>query len=226
MKECPAIVAALPREIQPLVRGWKEHRLPGNILAYTNDNAVVVCAGMGAQRAVLAVQTAMQLKPVTALLSVGLAGACDPSLDVGAIVRAGEVIDVQTGERFSNSQFRQVVVSVASVANVQEKQRLYATYYASAVDMEAAAVAHLAKAHGLYFQVTKAISDKADFEMGLMDRFVTADGQFREAAFAAHAILRPWLWKELISLALNSKRAIAALTVELKNQLDWYKQRG
>lgn len=226
MKECPAIIAALPREIAPLVRGWKEHRLPGNVVVYTNDHAVVACAGMGARQAVLAVQAAMALKPVTALLSIGLAGACDPALNIGEIVRAGEVVDAQSGETFSNSQFRQVVVSVPSVANTREKQRLHASYYASAVDMEAAAVARIAKTSKLYFQAIKVISDKADFEMGPLGSFVTEDGQFRESAFAAHAILRPRLWGKLAALAINSRRAIGTLTEVLRNELDWYRQRG
>ena len=108
MKECPAIIAALPREVKQLVRGWQEHRLPGRIIVYTNDFAAVACTGMGPARATLAVQAAMSIKPITALLSVGLAGACDPSLHVGDIVRAGVVVDTQSGERFSNPEFEQV----------------------------------------------------------------------------------------------------------------------
>src|SRR5580693_4156979 len=100
MKECPAIIAALPREVKHLVRGWQEHRLPGKIVVYSNDVGVVACAGMGAARATLAVQVAMSIRPVTALLSVGLAGACDPALRVGEIIRAGVVVDTQSGERF------------------------------------------------------------------------------------------------------------------------------
>ena len=128
MKECPAIIAALPREVKHLVRGWQVHKLPNKIIVYTNDFAVVACAGMGPARATLAVQAAMALKPVTALLSVGLAGACDPSLHVGDIVRAGVVVDTQSGERYNDSQFKQVLVSSPAIASVREKQRLHESY--------------------------------------------------------------------------------------------------
>jgi adenosylhomocysteine nucleosidase len=225
MKECPAIIAALPREVTHLVRGWEEHRLPGKVVVYTNDLAVVACAGMGAARAALAVQAAMSIKPITALLSVGLAGACDSSLHVGDIVRAGVVIDAQSGERFSNSQFKQVLVSTPAIASVHEKQRLYASYYASAVDMEAATVARIAQAHSLPFQAIKVISDDATFELKELARFATHDGQFREAAFAAYSVARPQLWTKLFQLADNSKRAVQSLTTELETQLDWYQQR-
>jgi adenosylhomocysteine nucleosidase len=225
MRECPAIIAALPREVKHLVRGWREHRLPGKIVVYSNDLAVVACAGMGAARATLAVQAAMSIKPITTLLSVGLAGACDSALRVGEIVRAGVVVDTQSGERFSDSEFRQVLVSTPSIASVGEKRRLFASYGASAVDMEAATVARIARAHELGFHAIKAISDEATFELQELSRFATHDGQFREAAFATHAAVRPQMWAKLFQLAGNSKRAVEALTVELESQLNLYRQR-
>ena len=225
MKECPAIIAALPREVKQLVRGWQEHKLPSKTIVYTNSFAVVACAGMGPARATLAVQAAMAIKPVTALLSVGLAGACDPSIQVGDIVRAGVVVDTQSGERYSNSHFEQVLVSAPAIASVREKRRLYDAYRASAVDMEAATVARIARAHNLSFQAIKAISDDANFELQELARFATHDGQFREAAFAAYSVAQPQLWTRLFHLAGNSKRAIQSLTAELESQLNWYRQR-
>lgn len=224
MRECPAIIAALPREVKQLVRGWQEHRLPGKITAYTSDFAVVVCAGMGPARVALAVQTALSLRPVTALLSAGLAGACNPSLRVGDIIRARTVIDASTGERFTNPLFSDTLITTPVIASIQEKQRLYASYKADAVDMEAATVARLAQAHNLAFGAIKSISDDAFFEMQELARFATPDGQFREAAFAAHSILRPHLWPKLSALAGNSKRALQSLTAELHSQLNWYRQ--
>jgi adenosylhomocysteine nucleosidase len=225
MKECPAIIAALPREVKHLVCGWQEHRLPNKTVVYTNDFAVVACGGIGPARATLAVQAAMAMRPVTALLSGGLAGACDPSLKIGDIVRAGVVVDTQSGERYSNSKFKQVLVSTPAIASVKEKQRLYESYRASAVDMEAATVARIAQAHNLPFQAIKAISDDAIFELEELARFATKDGQFREAAFAAYSIAQPRLWSKLFQLAGNSKRAVQSLTVELESQLDFYRQR-
>jgi adenosylhomocysteine nucleosidase len=225
MKECPAIIAALPREVKHLVRGWQEHRRPNKIVLYTKDFAVVACAGMGPARATLAAQAAMAIKPVTTLLSVGLAGACDPSLRIGDIVHAGTVVDTQSGERYSNSQFKQILVSTPAIASIKEKRRLHESYRANAVDMEAATVARIAQAHDLQFQAIKAISDDANFEIQELARFATQDGQFREAAFAAYSLAQPPLWSKLFHLAVNSKRAIQSLTVELESQLDWYRQR-
>ena len=92
--------------------------------------------------------------------------------------------------------------------------------------MEAATVARIAQAHNLSFQAIKVISDDAAFELKELARFATHDGQFREAAFAAHAAVRPQLWTKLFHLAGNSKRAIEVLTSELESQLNLYRQRA
>jgi adenosylhomocysteine nucleosidase len=225
MRECPAIIGALPTEVKNLVRGWQKHKVADQITVYTSEHAVVAHAGMGSARVAMAVQAAMAVKPVTALLSVGLAGGCDPSVQVGDIVRAGVVVDTQSGERFSNSEFRQVLASASSIASVREKQRLFASYSASAVDMEAATVARIAQGHNLPFRAIKVISDDASFEMQELGRFATQNGQFREAAFAAYSVVRPRLWSKLAQLAGNSKLALEALTTELESQLNWYRQR-
>jgi adenosylhomocysteine nucleosidase len=226
MKECPAIIAALPREVKHLVRGWQEHRLPNKTVLYTNDFAIVACSGMGSARATLAVQAAMAMKPLTTLLSVGLAGACDPSLKIGDIVHAGVVVDTQSGERYSNPHFEQILVSTPGIASIKEKRRLYESYRAGAVDMEAATVARIAQAHNIRFHAIKAISDDASFELRELTRFATKDGQFRAAAFAAYSVAQPRLWSKLFHLAVNSQRAIQSLTAELESQLDWYRQRA
>jgi adenosylhomocysteine nucleosidase len=220
------IIAALPREVNALVQCWKRRRCPGGVVVYTDGCAVVACAGMGTARAELAVNAAMAAMPITHLLSVGLAGACDPGLRVGEIVRAGVVIDGETGETFEDERFKQVVVTTDAIAGVHEKERLLRIYGAAAVDMEAAAVARLAREHDLGFAAIKAISDAADFEVEGLSRFATADGQFREGAFALHAVLRPAMWGKVIALGRNSSKALGALTNALRGELDWYRQRA
>jgi adenosylhomocysteine nucleosidase len=98
-----------------------------------------------------------------------------------------------------------------SPASVEEKQRLSLSYYASAVDMEAAAVGRIARARELPFRTIKAISDAHDFELPGMEGFTTPDGQFREAAFGLHLVIHPSLWKPVATLAKGSKLAAGNL---------------
>jgi len=62
------IIAALPREVAPLVKGWKCEKLPGNRTVYLQGNVVVACAGMGPSQVVLAVSAARTLLPLTELV--------------------------------------------------------------------------------------------------------------------------------------------------------------
>ena len=214
-----AIIAALVREIAPLVEGWTRHTSANRVSTWSRGSIVVACAGMGPERAALAVGAALKLGP-DVIYSVGLAGACDPVLEPGDIVRAEGVIDVRSGERFGVNTSGAVLVTSPTLASVGEKRRLRESYGAEAVDMEAATVARLARAHSLEFRAIKAISDGADFELEDLARFATADGQFREGAFALHAAIRPSLWPRVFALSQNSRRAVAALTGELRSQLN------
>ncbi len=212
------IVAALPREVAGLVgRGGAEpegrqigvhvFRLPG---------AVVVAAGMGSIRVTLAVESALQAG-ARDLVSVGLAGGCAPGVGVGEVVRAGTVVDALSGERFDTLEAGgAVLVTTHTIASVREKARLYASYGAALVDMEAATVGRLARAHGVGFRAIKAISDAHDFELSSLARFSTAHGHFRTGAFALHTALRPHRWRDTMRLGAGSQRALRALTVQLE----------
>jgi adenosylhomocysteine nucleosidase len=107
-------------------------------------------------------------------------------------------------------------VSFASVAGKVQKAKLATTYAAQAVDMEAAAVARGAQAHGVRFRAVKVISDEASFPWPDLERFAGRDGRFREEAFAFHAALRPWLWATVLRLGWNSSAAARALSGHLK----------
>jgi hypothetical protein len=106
------------------------------------------------------------------------------------------------------------------VAGKEQKIRLGKAYGATAVDMEAAAVAQGAEARGVEFGVLKAISDAADFSLPAMDRFVAGDGRFHSVKFACYVALRPWLWGTTMALARNSSKASRALCGALASYLE------
>jgi adenosylhomocysteine nucleosidase len=219
MRQGVAIIAALPRELNALVQGWHCEELPDNLFVYSNGTSVAACAGMGAEQVARAVRAVLPMRPWE-LISVGLAGACDPNLKVGDIVRAGVVIDEKTGERFVNLKHDRNLVTTDEIINVDKKMRMRVAFDAAAVDMEAATVARMAKAAGVRFRAIKAISDEADFEVGELSKFVTEDGQFREKRFALYAALRPGKWRNVIALGRNSSKALTSLTETLRRELN------
>jgi hypothetical protein len=103
-----------------------------------------------------------------------------------------------------------------TVASTNQKANLAQGYGAQAVDMEAAAVAAAARAHGIQFAATKVISDGLDFEMPETARFIDSQGRFRTSAFAVFVALRPSLWRRVAILARNSNRAARVLAEHLE----------
>jgi adenosylhomocysteine nucleosidase len=176
---------------------------------------------MGSGRAALAVEAAvLAAAGAGTIISAGFAGACDPGLHVGDIVRLRTVVETRTGERFASPIGSGVLASTAAVAGAAEKTRLWQSYGASAVDMEAATVARLARGRGMNFEAIKVISDEAEFELGDMTRFVTNQGAFREVAFGLHMAMRPSRWGHLRALARSSRTAQVALEAAVRNRIE------
>lgn len=210
-----AIVAALPREVRGLVGRTRPEPdlLRRGIHLYQLPQAVVVTAGMGDTRVSLAFAAVLDSFTPGCLISAGLAGGCEDAAEAGAVYEAGMIISAQTGERFrtGSGDASQILVTTATIAGIQEKARLSATYAATMVDMEAATIARLALAHQLRFRAIKAISDAHDFELASLSRFAGSRGQFRTAAFAVHTALRPHHWRSAAKLGRISNRALEAM---------------
>jgi nucleoside phosphorylase len=213
-----AIVAALDREIGPLVEDWtrieREHE-GKKFTFFEQDDHVAVCGGIGSQPARSAAEAAIALYHPIRLHSVGFAGALSSALHVGDIFSPAVVIDARDGSRHYLEGGEGALVTFMAVADPKQKSKLAEAYRASAVDMEAAAVASAALSRGVAFSATKVISDELDFEIPGMARFITGEGQFNTGRFVLFAALRPWLWKSVAVLAGNSKKAAQSLCAHL-----------
>lgn len=236
-KSRPVFIAAMHREISALARdpakGWQTDAtlLKRKIYLYWNDDAIIACAGMGANRARLAVEAALRVGPASELISVGWAGSCHASCKVGDVLHPTIVVDSKTGERFFSADLdrdvdagksidHQILVTVPAPANVKEKSYLAMSYYAYAVDMEAAAVARIARAHDIPFNAIKAISDAHDFELPDLSAYTTPDGQFREAAFGFHLVTHPSLWNSVRTMAKGSTLAAHELRRVIEQKIN------
>jgi adenosylhomocysteine nucleosidase len=218
-----AIIAAMEREVRPLIRGWKVRTIEQGGRGYRlfeDGDAVLVCGGIGAEAARRATEAVIREVSPVRVISVGFAGALDGSLAVGQVLEPRTVINAADGARTEVGSGEGILVSSATVAGKEQKIRLGKAYGATAVDMEAAAVAQGAEARGVQFGALKAISDAADFSMPAMDRFVADDGTFHSVKFACHVALRPWLWGTTIALARNSSKASRALCGAVASYLE------
>jgi adenosylhomocysteine nucleosidase len=218
-----AIVAAMEREVKPLIRNWKVRTLEHGGRQYRlfeNGDAAVICGGIGAEAARRATEAVIQEARPVRVISVGFAGALDATLKVADVFEPRTVINASDGARTETGSGQGTLVSYTAVASREQKQRLGTAYGAVAVDMEGAAVAQGAQGRGVEFAALKAISDAAEFSMPATEQFVSSDGQFRRAKFALHVAVRPWLWAATIALARNSARASRTLCAAISSYLE------
>ncbi len=212
-----AVVAALERELRPLIRQWptavKEHG-GRTFRFFEKGQLVVVCGGIGAEPARRAAEAVIALYAPEVVYSAGFAGALDPAMKVAAILIPARVIDAGDSSSVATGTGQGILVTFGAVATPEQKVKLGKSFNAQAVDMEAAAVARAAAARGVRFAAVKAISDEVGFSLPGMNRrtgFISPSGEFLTGKFARFIMIRPWTWPAALRLARNSRRAAIAL---------------
>ncbi len=218
-----AIIAALQREIAPIIHSWKHRDVEhgGKTLRfYESEKAVLVCGGIGASAAYLAAEAVTKLYQPQTLVSVGLAGSLSNDIKVGQAFFAAQVIDAASGKIYPANSGTNILVTVGKISGSEEKRALAQRFSAHAVDMEAAAVAEVASQAKLPFFAVKAISDELEFPMPPMDKFVDATGNFATSRFVLHAALRPAMWPVVFRLARNTNLAARALAPLIQNLIE------
>lgn len=220
-----AIIAAMPGELKPLVRGWQHESRNGVDLwrwQFDQGEWLAACAGAGVEAAMRAFAEAEKSGPITSVVSTGWAGALSIDLDPGHSYRVSGVIDARTGERFPTSIISKDpwLVTSPRVAGHAEKQRLASSYGAGLVDMEASAVARLADARGIPFHCCKGISDGFSDQLPDLNRFISESGKLQLLRFIVFVLVRPWHWPALMRMGENSKKAAQAIGGSLLDILD------
>ncbi|MGC2161408.1 MAG: nucleoside phosphorylase [Silvibacterium sp.] len=215
-----AIVAALPGELKPLVRGWQtrgRNLWTGRI---GEVEAIAIAGGMGgaaAERA--AARVFAEAKP-DVLVSYGWAGALTCAVKPPAACAISEVVDAGSGARYATGYaggYR--LITLDHVAHEDEKRGLAEKHQAVLVDMEAATVARMAAERGVAFYCFKGVSDGYNDRLPDFGRFMDGQGQLRMTAFVAYATVHPQYWPTLRRLGRNSGAAASALAVLAKEYL-------
>ncbi|HEY0794502.1 MAG TPA: nucleoside phosphorylase [Acidisarcina sp.] len=235
------IIAALPGELAPLVKpsrsqGWTRVDAGGSIHQWERDAVqkdgrpakwIAVCAGIGSEAATRAFAAAEKDRPLSAVLSVGWAGALNPEITPGQVLRACWVVNAQTGERFHFSPGGQSAAEVTGlvttrrVSDADEKARLARAYPgAGLVDMEAATVGRLAAMRGISVYCFKGVSDGFGDRLPDLNPFIDDVGQFRRVKFAARVALQPRYWSGLRALGANSTMAAGELAARVRSFLE------
>lgn len=209
-----AIIGAMERELAPLVRNWQSHTFSHsgrNFLVSEHEHVAAVAGGIGPGAAAVAAKAMIARYRPQILISAGVAGALVPDLRVGTVFVPSIVFDSGSGTEYRCDAGSGILVTSSEIAGNVSKRALAEKFRASAVDMEAAAVAEAARQERISFRCVKAISDEAGFVMPPLNQFVDGEGQFKTAQFMAWAAIRPSQWLRVLALARNTDRAIEAL---------------
>jgi hypothetical protein len=214
-----AIVAAMRVELAPLLGKMRPHVVDGVDL-FELPEAMVAVGGIGGKHARHAAEVVIEQTRPELLVSAGMAGAISPQLKVGDVGRIREVVDVATGDRYPTRRGEWALVTSQDINDVAEKQALLTKYAADVVDMEGAAVAQVAREHGLEFAAVKAISDDAAFPMPRLNRFIDGEGRFGKGRFLLYVALRPNWWPVLVRMQANTAIASTNLCRELNHLIE------
>ena len=184
---------------------------------------IAACAGMGQENATRAFAEVERDGRVDRAISTGWAGALRRDLETGGAYYAAGVVDLKTGERFpllpATKDLHWLVTS-PRVVGAKEKEILENDYYAGLVDMEAAAIARLARMRGIPFACIKGVSDGVGDNLPDFNRFISPEGQLRLSRLLFFVLPRPWHWPALIRMGENSKKASHAIRELLLENLE------
>jgi adenosylhomocysteine nucleosidase len=175
---------------------------------------IAVCAGIGRDRATKAFAEAEKDGALSAVLTIGWAGALRAGFEAGNEYQVRQIVNAQTGEQFEAvpGGDRAGLVTTARIADAAEKRRLAAAYPGAVlVDMEGATVARLASMRKIPVYCFKAVSDGLGDKLPDMNPYVDAKGQFQVARFAVSVAFKPQYWVALSRFGKNSRKAAVEL---------------
>lgn len=181
-----------------------------------NANWLTLCSGVGPKRAERCA-TNLVGQGVTTLISFGLAGALSRDYSVGDIIFPARVVDHESQQAYAVDALPQAAprgdVALLTVSRPvvggAHRTTLAGLFQCQAVDMEAAAIARVARAHALTFHCVRVISDASDDEPPpfLIDS-LGSDGRVHLPAVFAAIARHPRVLFQLLRLARSYRMSL------------------
>ena len=164
--------------------------------------------GPGPRLAEKALQTALKAHAkIDVLLSIGLCGALDPTLQLNDVVCATSVNE-WPAEKIPGAKTARLLSIDRFLANVEEKKNFHAQGF-GIVEMEAAPLAQWAAETNTKFHAVKVVSDLATEEFALdFNAHRDSEGRFKKASIAFAGIRHP---RDLYRMASRAGAASAKL---------------
>ncbi len=243
MNDCIAIFGAVKEEIAGIkramnisdrVRLGKTDAWPGK---WGGQNIVLVRSGVGKQRAEDSTLQVIDYFQPKALISAGYAGAVQPELNVGDLVIADSILDVNGKEDRKyfpdpnwldrarsipcSDGIKTVVGGLLTVNTVIHqpaiKWELGKNYCVQAVEMETSAIVRVAEEKGLPLLSVRVISDSIEQELLDSSSFLGSDGEISTLKAGWYVLTHPGSIKSALSLRAQTQFATQSMTRFLSN---------
>jgi adenosylhomocysteine nucleosidase len=204
---------------------------------FKNRDILLVQTGMGKERAENATQFVLDRYPVTALISLGFAGALTPDLTIGDVVvcstmhcasgfekedgrleayaaDANLLALASSGPRDASTSFLlgTGVTVPRLVSSPQRKQELGHEFRAQIVDMESYWIARMASARLVPLITIRSISDTLQHGLQPLDHILAPDGRLLWKRVAPYFLLHPQYLASVFTPFSNMQRAKGNLT--------------
>jgi adenosylhomocysteine nucleosidase len=235
-----AILAALRREIVSLEANMTISRrcstacFRASVGRLDGTEVIVACTGDGRENAARGAQALLERYPVGRLIVVGVAGGLSPSLRLGSLLVAREVVEdgrsvpapdalwLQRARRDTGATPATFVSTRNILCTPHDKADAYSSLSGgpvAAVDLETATYARAASLRGIPYVALRAISDTAEESLPLdfntlRDRAGAVDNRRVALRALTHPRLLPplWDWRRRVSFC-SEKLARAVQTL-------------
>jgi len=224
------ILVALPEELHTLTKSKIKQ---GECIA-VSANTLITLSGAGPKNAASAAQN-LVTRGATQLISWGCAGALAPQLKAGDLVVPAEILTQDNIQLATHKEWSRQVINLLDktinhtqatllesdtvIAQACDKNQLYQSTKAIAVDMESAAVAQLAHQAQIPFIAIRSIVDPAQLDLpGAIDYAMTDSGVISISKLLRYLCSHPGDLPRLITLALHfnaAKKTLKSLTSQL-----------
>ncbi|MGZ0172600.1 MAG: phosphorylase family protein [Planctomycetales bacterium] len=226
------IVSALPIELGQFmdrcerVKHYKGEDLTFRGGRYDGIRVVVAESGMGYARARKASLALIDAHKPKWILSSGFSGALIPTMKIGQIVMANEIVDQHGQQQTINLSLEsdienglyvgRLLTADEMVRTVEHKQQLHENFEALAVDMESLAVAQVAAETKTGFMAVRVISDDMSADLPPEVLSIIGDtGAVRVGAALTSLFKRPESLKDMLHLRTNAQAAAKSLATFL-----------
>jgi len=198
---------------------------------------ILVQTGIGRRRADKATQSVLERFPVTALISIGFAGALTPDLKIGDVVAcstvrrasgfgkdegeaeqyaadAGLLAVASGGAAGASTRFLAgtCVTTPGVVSGARAKQELSRDFQAQIVDMESYWIAGVALTRRVPFIAIRSISDTLQDDLRAVDRILDSEGRVLWKRVVPYFLPHPYHLPSMFTAFRNMRRAETTLT--------------